>query len=139
MRPIGLKTLERLSRKTYSELFSIWLGIVFVFGMYYFLLTLLFPAHGISINPEWQTVYKLLDSMYFSVTTATTTGYGDLIPMGFSKALSAIEVVLAFGTFTIFMAKLVAENQEIIEHKGKKPARTAAEKPVKRKVRSSKK
>jgi voltage-gated potassium channel Kch len=111
LHPLGLRTLERLSRQSYNELFSLWLGIVFVFGVLYFLLTVFAPQHGISIDADWHIVYKLLDSMYFSAITATTTGYGDLIPWGFSKALSALEVVLAFGTFTIFMSKLVAQNE----------------------------
>jgi hypothetical protein len=120
LRPVGLHTLEELSRKTYSELFSLWLGIVFVFAMLYFILTMISPAHGISVNPEWHLIYKLLDCLYFSITTATTTGFGDLVPHGLSKALSAIEIVLAFGTFTIFLSKLIAQNQEIMEEQPKK-------------------
>lgn len=113
IRPVGLRTLEQLSKKTYSELFSLWLGIIFIFGMYFFILTLLFPAHGVSIDPELSLVSTLLECMYFSVMTATTTGYGDLIPHGFSRALACVEVVLAFGTFTIFLAKLVNHEQEL--------------------------
>jgi potassium channel LctB len=115
LRPIGLHTLERMSRQSYSELLSVWFAINFMFAMYYFLLTMLFPAHGISLNPEWPTFYKLLDSLYFSIITATTTGYGDIVPLGFSKLIAAIQMVLAFGTFAIFLGKLIAANQELAE------------------------
>jgi voltage-gated potassium channel Kch len=132
IRFVGLGFLERMSKQSYTELFSIWLSLVGIFAMLYFILTILHPAHGISVNPQLHILYKLLDSLYFSIVTATTTGYGDMVPYGFSKALACLQIVIAFGTFSIFLAKLVAEDQKILAAKPLRDPKPAAKKQSKK-------
>jgi len=45
------------------------------------------------------------DSLYFSVVTFTTLGYGDITPIGLSRALAALEAF--FGSFTMALFVVV--------------------------------
>lgn len=56
---------------------------------------------------------RLGDSIYFSVITSTTVGYGDIIPQGFSKALAGLQSIIAFFVFGLCISKLVSNKQEI--------------------------
>lgn len=48
---------------------------------------------------------NLLNTLYFSVVTFTTLGYGDLIPVGLSRAVAAIQAFS--GTFTLALFVIV--------------------------------
>jgi hypothetical protein len=86
----------------------------FCFAVAYFILS--FGGNG-GHAPSGLTampmLHRLGNSIYFSIITATTVGYGDIIPQGFSKILAAIEGVFGFLLFGIFIAKLVSRREEI--------------------------
>lgn len=105
--------LERLLGLPYSTLAILWALLVLHFALAYFALGQLLPAHAPSpIGAE--SVWKSLgDSIYFSVITATTVGYGDIVPQGLSKILTAIQAILAFFVFGVCISKLVSNKQEI--------------------------
>jgi hypothetical protein len=116
VRPIGLAFLERISRRSYTELFAIWLLLDIGFALMYLSLGLLHPEHAPSFPKDRTFAQLFLDSVYFSTMTATTVGYGDIVPLGLSKLLAAVEGVLAFGTFGIFLTKLVSLRQDTAIH-----------------------
>jgi len=47
------------------------------------------------------------NSLYFSIVTFTTLGYGDIIPMGFSRAIAALEAFLGSFTIALFVVVFV--------------------------------
>ena len=48
-----------------------------------------------------------LDTLYFSVVTFTTLGYGDLTPVGFSRAFAAFEAFIGSFTLALFVVVFV--------------------------------
>ncbi|RSC95925.1 potassium channel family protein [Tenacibaculum singaporense] len=52
--------------------------------------------------------WELIDSLYFSVMTMATVGYGDFVPThNISKIFTIIYTFLSIGTFVAFTAKIV--------------------------------
>ncbi len=50
---------------------------------------------------------KFMDALYFSAVTFTTLGYGDVTPVGFSRALAAAEAFLGNFTLALFVVVFV--------------------------------
>ena len=49
----------------------------------------------------------LIKLMYFSVVTFTTLGYGDLVPVGPSRIIAAIEAFAGSFTLALFVVVFV--------------------------------
>ena len=53
--------------------------------------------------------WSIIDSMYFSVMTMSTIGYGDLVPTTIlSKVFTIMFALLGIGVFVAVVSKLVA-------------------------------
>lgn len=107
--------IERIALMSYTQLFALWASLTLAFAMGYFLLSSIGDTahHGPRALVEIaDPVNRLWNSLYFSVITATSTGYGDITPNGFSKALAAVQSISALFIFAIFVTKLVSRNQE---------------------------
>jgi len=108
----SLTLLEYLSLRSYGDLFMLWILLNAVFAIAYFLLASTHPEHapvGLQALPAPE---RLFNSVYFSIITGTSTGYGDIVPQGFSKLLSMIQTCLALLVFAIFVTKLVSARTE---------------------------
>lgn len=110
LRPVGM--LEHLSRANYSTLFLLWIFMNLFCTGFYFAATQWFPAHAPTISPTLLPLERLWESAYFSLTTATTLGYGDILPLGASKAVAVMQAAVGVLIFGILIAKLVARHTD---------------------------
>ena len=70
------------------------------------------PQHGPAQLQNHATFgIMFFDSLYYSIMTATTVGYGDIVPQGFSKVLSSMQSIIALVIWAIFVTKLVSQKQ----------------------------
>lgn len=111
--PKFYRTIERVTAAPYWALFTTWVEVVIGCAIAYFLLQHFFPAHAPTIPPG-QPITRLLNSLYFSLVTATTVGYGDIVPLGISKAIATMEALGSFFLFAVIVTKLASHRQEII-------------------------
>jgi len=101
-----------LDKLNFSHIFIIWMSIVVTFGvMYHFLST---PSSLLIYTSNKEQVTNLVDKIYFSFITATTTGFGDIIPLGFFKVVAIFEVISGLLLLAFVTSKLISIKQDII-------------------------
>ncbi|MBM3228242.1 two pore domain potassium channel family protein [Candidatus Peribacteria bacterium] len=108
-----LPLIEKIFALPYSALGILWGGLVVLFACAYFALGQWLPSHAPYPIGTESILQSLGDSIYFSVITATTVGYGDILPQGLSKLLAAIQAIVAFFVFGLCISKLVSSKQEV--------------------------
>ena len=101
-----------LDKLTFFYILFLWVGIIVVFGFAYYLFSgdssyLLYSVSG-------ESVINLFDHIYFSFITATSTGFGDIIPRGFHKIISIFEVVFGLVLLAFVTSKFIAIKQNVI-------------------------
>ena len=106
------KVSSLIDKLTFFKIFFIWTIVIFIFGFVYFIFSsigsyLYFSRSGAPID-------SVLDHIYFSFITATSTGYGDIIPIGFFKILAIVEVVFGLLLLAFVTSKLISIKQDII-------------------------
>lgn len=110
---IGQKDIARwIDKLTFVRILLVWLTTVIMFGLVYF-----FFKNGSSYlfyNTEGKIVDTIRDSIYFSFITATTTGFGDIVPFGFFKFIATAEVIFGLMLLAIVTSKLVSIKQDVI-------------------------
>lgn len=107
---------QKLVYASYPELFLLWILLTAAFTSVYFTLGITHPVHAPAF-PVGMTMAELLyNSFYFSLTTATTTGYGDIVPHGISKIVSMVQAILSILVFTALVGKIVSQRQDILLH-----------------------
>jgi hypothetical protein len=111
-----LNFFEKLTHASYSQLFLVWLVLNIAFAAVYFTLNMVLPAHGPTLPAGLSVAERLFDSFYFSVVTATSTGYGDILPEGFSKILAMTQCIMALLVFAVLVGKLVSSRQDVMLH-----------------------
>lgn len=115
---LSTRVFEHMTSMSYSSLFSLWMLLALIWGVAYFLLALHFPEHAPRLRPDMHetymdTLHMFYNALYFSIITATSTGYGDITPHGISKALAGAQSIMALVVFATFVSKLVSHKQEI--------------------------
>lgn len=112
LRPRPRTFLEYLSQRSYGDLFTLWVLVNAVFALFYFLLASTHPDQAPTGLALQHPLERLFNSFYFSVITGTSTGYGDIVPQGFSKLLAMVQTCTALLVFAIFVTKLVSSRTE---------------------------
>jgi hypothetical protein len=59
-------------------------------------------------------VNTIQDTIYFSFISATTTGFGDIVPIGYFKVIAILEVIFGFLLLALVTSKLVSIKQDVI-------------------------
>ena len=103
--------VNRITAMSYGQLAVLYTGLLLGFGIIYFLLATFAPSHGPTLPPA-HPLLRLLEGLYFSATTATTIGYGDITPHGFSKILVCFQAISSLFIFAVLVSKPISERQE---------------------------
>lgn len=94
--------MKRRTVILYNILFLclIYFSIALIFSLIYITLDLInlgyIVDHHSSLIHQQQHLDLFTRSIYFSVTTLFTVGYGDLTPFGFSRAMAIIESMIGY-------------------------------------------
>ena len=109
------QTVSRLSQRALTfvieDVSMIWHIFVFVavvifFGILYTLFTPM--GHGIGQNLKPLSDITFCTGIYFSIITISSLGYGDMHPMGISKVLICVEVLLGLAMIGTMIAKVTS-------------------------------
>jgi hypothetical protein len=63
-------------------------------------------------SPIGANLHGLLSALYFSFVTATSVGYGDIVPVGIARMLAVGEAVVGLLIFGAVIAKFVSHRQD---------------------------
>lgn len=105
--------LELVDRLSTFQLFLLWLGLVSACGFAYWLGAFLGkPPLADTGSPIGADLRGLADAVYFSFVTATSVGFGDVLPVGLARVLAIVEAVAALLIFGAVIAKFVSHRQD---------------------------
>lgn len=105
-----LGLVDRLST---FQLFMLWIGTITLSGFGYWAIAL-FRDHvlveaGVPIHAN---LNGLASALYFSFVTATSVGYGDVLPLGIARVIAITEAVAGLLIFGAVVAKFVSHRQD---------------------------
>jgi hypothetical protein len=105
--------LGLVERRSTLELFIIWIGMIVLSGMGYWLGALM-GEHGLveAGRPVAADLKGFASALYFSFVTATSIGYGDVVPVGLARVIAVAEAIMALLVFGAVVAKFVSHRQE---------------------------
>ena len=108
-----MRFIDALADRSVAELFNLWFAIVATCGVAYWLLLPVAPssllAGGSGIAADGK---GLLSALYFSAVTATSVGYGDIVPTGVARLLAVAESMAGLILFGCVVSKFVSRRQE---------------------------
>lgn len=84
--------------------------LIFFSAFFYYFFGLRFGGNFqvFSVDQSWQeNVNFFFECLYYSVVTFTTLGYGDFIPIGFSRLVAALEAFTGSFTIALFVVVFV--------------------------------
>ncbi len=92
------------------RIISISLVVILCFSFLFFFSGINYAGNIISYtmsNNLYENIDIFLNSLYFSVVTFTTLGYGDITPIGISKLFASIEALLGGFILALFVVVFV--------------------------------
>jgi ion channel len=106
--------IDSLADRSVESLFKLWLEIVIGCGLAYWLLAEVSPAFALrtSAGPIPQGLRGLMQALYFSAVTATSIGYGDIVPSSLARVLAVCEGIAGLILFGCVVSKFVSRRQE---------------------------
>lgn len=106
--------IDALADRSVGALFTLWLEIVVGCGAAYWLMALTWPQSALTTNGSAIAggVRGLVSSLYFSAVTATSIGYGDIVPTGAARVLAVGEGIAGLILFGCVVSKFVSRRQE---------------------------
>jgi hypothetical protein len=105
--------IDSLAGKSVGQIMAFWLAMVLFFACLYWAADLLLPdpllSGGTPVDASWK---GFLTAVYFSFVTATSVGYGDVVPSGLLRVLAVGEAVFGLLTFGFVISKFLSRRQE---------------------------
>lgn len=111
IRVLGL--VDALAERSVGEVLAAWLGLILVFGFVYCVVEAFggkgLLEHGEPVPATWQ---GFRTALYFSFVTATSVGYGDVVPAGWMRALAIVEAASGLLIFGFIISKFLSRRQD---------------------------
>jgi hypothetical protein len=104
---MSLKWIQFVDRLAGRTLLLCAAAMTIFFAGAYWLLSQQLPAHGL-LAPQGEPPANFFSSLYFSVVTETTLGFGDFRPLGFSRFLVALQVMSGLVLAGLSVAKITS-------------------------------
>jgi hypothetical protein len=113
MRRLDNSLLDLVQQRSTLQLFLIWIGTILLSGSCFWLGALM-GKHGLveAGNPVGADLKGFASALYFSFVTATSIGYGDIVPVGGGRVIAVAEAISALLIFGAVVAKFVSHRQE---------------------------
>ncbi|HUL12514.1 MAG TPA: rhodanese-like domain-containing protein [Methylococcaceae bacterium] len=109
----GSSVLGFIERQSASNLFLAWLSMIVLCGIAYWLSGLWadvgLKEHG---RPLDLGLHGVMTALYFSFVTATSVGYGDVVPIGAIRIVAIAEAITGLLIFGAVVAKFVSRRQD---------------------------
>jgi hypothetical protein len=109
----GMAVIVRLTDRPFGWIFRLWIWLVLVCAALFWTGGWLpggaLREQGTAIRPDSAGAWT---SLYFSLVTATSVGYGDVVPIGAARSLAVAESVAALLIFGCLISKIVSRRQE---------------------------
>jgi len=111
----GNAFLDAVDSLSTGRLFLLWLGMILACGAAYWICDLLGARPLMDgAAPLSRGIDGLFSAIYFSFTTATSVGYGDVLPRGGARVLAIAEAVGGLLIFGAIVSKFVSRRQDRI-------------------------
>ncbi len=112
---VATAILEVVDSLSIGRLFSLWLGVIVACGTAYWLIDLSGKTGLIEAGQVAGPGFKgFLTAIYFSFITATSVGYGDVLPVGATRILAVAEAIGGLLIFGLLIAKFVSYRQDMM-------------------------
>jgi hypothetical protein len=113
MRRFDKSLLDLVQQRSTLQLFLIWIGMILLSGFAYWLGALM-GEHGLVAGgrPLDADLNGFGSALYFSFVTATSIGYGDIVPVGGARVIAVTEAITALLIFGAVVAKFVSHRQD---------------------------
>jgi rhodanese-related sulfurtransferase len=113
MRRWDRSVLSLIHRRSALQLFLIWIAMILLSGVGYWLVALV-SNYGLaeSGTPVGTDLKGFGTALYFSFVTATSIGYGDILPVGIARVVAVAEAISALLIFGAVVAKFVSHRQD---------------------------
>lgn len=107
--------LDLVERTSTVGLFLLWLLLIAACGVVFWLLGH-FPGQGLLAGgtPVPTGFSGLVTALYFSFVTATSVGFGDVVPIGLARALAVAEAAAELLVFGAVISKFVSRRQDAV-------------------------
>ena len=107
MRRFDRSLLDLVQQQSTLQLFILWMGTILLSGLCFWLGARA-GEHGLveGGRPVGGDFNGFISAIYFSFVTATSIGYGDIVPVGFARVIACAEAVTALLIFGAVVAKV---------------------------------